>query len=117
MPKLAQDAHVLAMESTVRAALEEAGICKDQLEGVAVTVGPGLSLCLQASSSDMPPHTAHENERRAKRVALHGSSMSSKQVEVRAVRLGPACPCAGMSVPWLLPDSVHTWRHCASQSQ
>ena len=65
VPKLAQDAHVRAMESTVHAALEEAGICEDQLEGVAVTIGPGLSLCLQASSSDPPPDTAHENERLA----------------------------------------------------
>ncbi len=51
MPKLAQEAHVQAMEATVCAALKEACIGEDQLEGVAVTIGPGLSLCLQASSS------------------------------------------------------------------
>ena len=47
MPKLAQEAHANAMQSTVQAALQQAGISEEQLEGVAVTVGPGLSLCLQ----------------------------------------------------------------------
>ena len=47
MPKLAQEAHERAMDSTVEAALREAGISQEQLEGVAVTIGPGLSLCLQ----------------------------------------------------------------------
>ena len=47
MPKLAQEAHGRAMRSTVQAALQQAGISEEQLEGVAVTIGPGLSLCLQ----------------------------------------------------------------------
>ena len=47
MPKLAQEAHGRAMQSTVQAALQQAGVSEEQLEGVAVTVGPGLSLCLQ----------------------------------------------------------------------
>ena len=47
MPKLAQEAHGRAMHSTVQAALQQAGISEEQLEGVAVTIGPGLSLCLQ----------------------------------------------------------------------
>ena len=47
MPKLAQEAHAKAMQSTVQAALQQAGISEEQLDGVAVTIGPGLSLCLQ----------------------------------------------------------------------
>ncbi len=50
VPKLAQEAHERAMDSTVKAALREAGISQEQLEGVAVTIGPGLSLCLQVVS-------------------------------------------------------------------
>lgn len=50
VPKLAQEAHERAMESTVQAALREACISQDQLEGVAVTIGPGLSLCLQVQT-------------------------------------------------------------------
>ena len=47
MPKLAQEAHERAMDSTVQAALRQAGISQTQLDGVAVTIGPGLSLCLR----------------------------------------------------------------------
>lgn len=47
VPKLAQEAHERAMDSTVEAALQEAGISLEQLAGVAVTIGPGLSLCLR----------------------------------------------------------------------
>jgi len=50
VPKLAQEAHERAMDSTVQAALREACISQDQLEGVAVTIGPGLSLCLQVQT-------------------------------------------------------------------
>ena len=50
MPKLAQEAHEKAMQSTVQAALQQACISEEQLEGVAVTVGPGLSLCLQVGT-------------------------------------------------------------------
>ena len=50
VPKLAQEAHERAMDSTVEAALQEAGISQEQLEGVAVTIGPGLSLCLQVAN-------------------------------------------------------------------
>ena len=49
MPKLAQEAHERAMDSTVEAALQEAGISEERLEGVAVTLGPGLSLCLRVT--------------------------------------------------------------------
>lgn len=51
VPKLAQEAHERAMESTVQAALQQAGIGPEDLEGVAATIGPGLSLCLKVLAS------------------------------------------------------------------
>ncbi|BDA44870.1 tRNA N6-adenosine threonylcarbamoyltransferase [Coccomyxa sp. Obi] len=47
VPKLAQEAHEAAMDSTVESALQQAGVHAADLEAVAVTVGPGLSLCLK----------------------------------------------------------------------
>ena len=51
MPKLAQEAHEAAMDSTVNSALQQAGVHASALEAVAVTVGPGLSLCLKVTSA------------------------------------------------------------------
>ena len=46
VPKLAQEEHAKAISGTVDSCLLKAGItCKD-LSGIAVTVGPGLGLCL-----------------------------------------------------------------------
>eukprot|EP01006_Ploeotia_vitrea_P066294 TRINITY_DN94685_c0_g1_i1.p1 TRINITY_DN94685_c0_g1~~TRINITY_DN94685_c0_g1_i1.p1 ORF type:complete len:677 (+),score=61.50 TRINITY_DN94685_c0_g1_i1:99-2129(+) len=45
-PDVAQGAHREAINSTVETALQKAGIAASDLHGVAVTVGPGLSLCL-----------------------------------------------------------------------
>lgn len=47
VPKLAQEAHRMAIDSCVQEALDNAGIEKSKLDAVAVTIGPGLSLCLQ----------------------------------------------------------------------
>lgn len=46
-PDVARDAHAAAIKDTVDGCLAEAGIKPEQLSAVAVTVGPGLSLCLQ----------------------------------------------------------------------
>lgn len=51
VPKLAQEAHEAAINGCVEAALAEAGVTPDQLAAVAVTIGPGLSLCLRVSGS------------------------------------------------------------------
>ena len=48
VPSLAMEAHAAAMDDTVAAALTQAGIRAADLDAVAVTVGPGLALCLQA---------------------------------------------------------------------
>lgn len=46
-PDVARDAHARAIESTVEDCLREAGVPPQQLTAIAVTIGPGLSLCLQ----------------------------------------------------------------------
>lgn len=46
VPSIAQAAHKEAIDRVVEAALSQAGISAAQLDAVAVTVGPGLSLCL-----------------------------------------------------------------------
>ena len=47
VPSLAMEAHAAAMDGTVAAALASAGVQPCDLDAVAVTVGPGLALCLQ----------------------------------------------------------------------
>ena len=49
MPNLAMEAHKEAIDRVVEQALAKAGVTADQLDAVAVTVGPGLSLCLRVS--------------------------------------------------------------------
>ncbi len=46
VPKLAQEEHAKAIQGTVDACLEKAGIKPENLTAIAVTVGPGLALCL-----------------------------------------------------------------------
>ena len=46
VPKLAQEAHSAAIDRTVDEALRRSGVGAEELSAVAVTVGPGLSLCL-----------------------------------------------------------------------
>ena len=47
VPSLASEAHKQAMEGVVQDALRQAGLRAQQLDAVAVTIGPGLSLCLK----------------------------------------------------------------------
>ena len=46
VPKLAQEEHAKAIKSTVDSCLLQAGITAKNLSAIAVTVGPGLGLCL-----------------------------------------------------------------------
>ncbi len=46
VPKLAQEEHAKAIQGTVDACMQKAGISADSLSAIAVTVGPGLALCL-----------------------------------------------------------------------
>ena len=47
VPNLAMDAHAEAIDRVVAQALRKAGVLESQLDAVAVTMGPGLSLCLR----------------------------------------------------------------------
>lgn len=51
MPNVAMEAHKEAIDRVVDEALAKAGITASQLDAVAVTVGPGLALCLRVSCS------------------------------------------------------------------
>ena len=44
-----QEQHNANMDTTVAAALAKAGVELSELDAIAVTVGPGLSLCLVVS--------------------------------------------------------------------
>lgn len=50
VPNLAMEAHRAAIDHVVDEALAKAGITPSQLDAVAVTVGPGLSLCLRVGA-------------------------------------------------------------------
>jgi tRNA threonylcarbamoyl adenosine modification protein TsaD len=47
VPALAQQAHKDAIDKVVRTTLDKADVRPEDLSGVAVTIGPGLSLCLK----------------------------------------------------------------------
>lgn len=47
VPKLAQEAHERAIDEVVALALSRAGVGGGDIDAVAVTIGPGLSLCLK----------------------------------------------------------------------
>ena len=51
VPNLAMEAHKAAMNKAVEDTLRQAGLTANQLHAVAVTQGPGLSLCLRVSST------------------------------------------------------------------
>lgn len=67
VPKLAQEAHQQAIDRVVDEALQQSGLSPSQLDAVAVTIGPGLSLCLQVGV------------RKARQIA-HGNSLPLVEV-------------------------------------
>ncbi|KAK9143351.1 hypothetical protein Syun_012751 [Stephania yunnanensis] len=46
-PKMAEEAHLQVIDEVVQRALDEAKLTETDLSAVAVTIGPGLSLCLR----------------------------------------------------------------------
>ncbi|XP_047951400.1 probable tRNA N6-adenosine threonylcarbamoyltransferase, mitochondrial [Salvia hispanica] len=46
-PKMAEEAHSLVIDQVVQEALDKAKLAEEDLSAVAVTIGPGLSLCLR----------------------------------------------------------------------
>ena len=53
-PDVARDAHARAIGETVDSCLQEAGVHPQDLTAVAVTVGPGLALCLLVGAPSGP---------------------------------------------------------------
>ena len=71
MPTLAMEAHQSAMDTTVQEALQQAGIRADQLDAVAVSIGPGLSMCLKVPSSFLQQTVAAVHTRQSDSCFCH----------------------------------------------
>ena len=81
VPSLAQQAHKDSMDGTVQDALQQAGVTVDQLHAVAVTIGPGLSMCLKASR----PHLRHP--------AVHSHTHSPRCMSCDSMHKRPLVIC------------------------
>jgi N6-L-threonylcarbamoyladenine synthase len=90
VPKLAQEAHEAAIDSCVAEALTKAGITPKDLDAVAVTIGPGLSLCLRvgvlkarevAATYKLPVIPVHHMEAHALVARLSASNSESSPVQ------------------------------------
>ncbi|CAK9318974.1 unnamed protein product [Citrullus colocynthis] len=73
-PKMAEEAHAQVIDKVVQEAMEKANLTESDLSAVAVTIGPGLSLCLRvgvqkarkiAGSSSLPIVGVHHMEAHA----------------------------------------------------
>ncbi|XP_021280768.1 probable tRNA N6-adenosine threonylcarbamoyltransferase, mitochondrial [Herrania umbratica] len=73
-PKMAEEAHSQVIDQVVQEALDKAGLTGRDLSAVAVTIGPGLSLCLRvgvqkarrvAGSFNLPIISVHHMEAHA----------------------------------------------------
>ncbi|KAG8663970.1 hypothetical protein MANES_01G266900v8 [Manihot esculenta] len=73
-PKMAEEAHLQVIDQVVQEALDKADLTARDLSAVAVTIGPGLSLCLRvgvqkahklASSFNLPIISIHHMEAHA----------------------------------------------------
>ncbi|KAF2315382.1 hypothetical protein GH714_039071 [Hevea brasiliensis] len=73
-PKMAEEAHLQVIDQVVQEALDKANLTARDLSAVAVTIGPGLSLCLRvgvqkahklASSFNLPIISIHHMEAHA----------------------------------------------------
>ena len=101
VPNLAQEAHKAAIDDVVAAALRDAGVAASDLSAVAVTVGPGLSMCLRvgvvaaqdvcAAAQDPDRPRAPHGGARPRRAAR--GRHRARQIPVpRAARLGRSQP-------------------------
>ncbi|KAL4458728.1 hypothetical protein ABPG75_013593 [Micractinium tetrahymenae] len=96
VPNLAQEAHEAAIDGCVESALAAAGVTADQLDAVAVTIGPGLSLCLRvgvlkarqlAAEHRLPLIPVHHMEAHALVARLGATSFA---LEAAAAESAPA---------------------------
>jgi hypothetical protein len=109
VPKLAQEAHEAAIDGCVEEALAAAGITADQLDAIAVTIGPGLSLCLRvgvlkarqlAAVNGLPLIPVHHMEAHALVARLGATPFAAAAAEEhaaqeeQAAQQGPAAAAA-----------------------
>lgn len=86
VPEIASRAHLEAMEPTVRRALDEAGLRLSDVDGVAVTAGPGLAGALMVGVSAAKAYAA------ALDVPLHGVNHLAGHIAVDTLENGPLPP-------------------------
>eukprot|EP00967_Tisochrysis_lutea_P139977 scaffold254996_cov19-Tisochrysis_lutea.AAC.1 len=72
------EAHKAAIDRVVENALARAGVQASQLDAVAVTVGPGLSLCLRLMLGSWGYDLWEEGERRAQITRREDTSRSAE---------------------------------------
>jgi N6-L-threonylcarbamoyladenine synthase len=83
VPEIASRAHLEAMEPTVRRALDESGLALSDVDGVAVTAGPGLAGALMVGVSAAKAYAA------ALDVPLHGVNHLAGHIAVDTLEHGP----------------------------
>lgn len=86
VPEIASRAHLEAMEPTVRRALDEAGLRLSDVDGVAVTAGPGLAGALMVGVSAAKAYAA------ALDVPLYGVNHLAGHIAVDSLEHGPLPP-------------------------
>ncbi|WIA23950.1 hypothetical protein OEZ85_013589 [Tetradesmus obliquus] len=110
-PDVARDAHAAAIHSTVDEAIWEAGIQPQQLSAVAVTIGPGLSLCLQvgvrhalqlSAQHQLPWVPVHHMEAHALMAAMPGVLQQQQQQGEAAAAAAATAAQQGLTFPALL---------------
>jgi N6-L-threonylcarbamoyladenine synthase len=93
VPEVASRAHLEAMVPTVHRALEQAGVALQDLDGVAVTAGPGLAGALLVGVAAAKAYAL------ALDVPLHGVNHLAAHVAVDVLEHGPLPePCVAMLV-------------------
>ncbi|CAK0896305.1 unnamed protein product [Prorocentrum cordatum] len=101
VPRLAQEGHRNAIDKTVEEALRRAGVAPAELSAVAVTVGPGLGLCLEvgvrkalqiAAAHDLPLVRVHHMEAHTLVTRLPPAAAGQPAAEQPAKALSPAFP-------------------------
>ncbi|PNW73015.1 hypothetical protein CHLRE_14g615500v5 [Chlamydomonas reinhardtii] len=112
VPNLARDAHAAAIDAVVERALAAAGLRPEQLSAVAVTVGPGLGLCLRVGAAKareiarahrLPLVSVHHMEAHALVARLPAAAAAAAPPAVRlAAVAAPTSPSAatGSTASW-----------------
>ncbi|GLC34073.1 glutamated carboxypeptidase [Pleodorina starrii] len=138
VPNLARDAHAAAIDRTVDSALAAAGLAPQQLSAVAVTIGPGLGLCLRVGAAKarqiarqygIPLVSVHHMEAHALVARLPSAAAAAAPPAVRmaataTTAAAPAAETHGSSSPGssppqqllVVPQSPEAAHHSAHEA-